>query len=362
MSYRLSSLIAVLALVPAAALADAAPAAPATPAAPKVTIGGLVDSYYELNLGQSQTVVNTLRPFDGTPGFHLNYAELNAIVDAGPAAFRVDLGFGRQTALGTTNLFVQQAFATFKLGSTTLDFGRFVTSAGAEVIESKDNWLYSRSVLFYNAIPYAHNGLRATTPLADGLNLQYGIVNGWDDDANTAGSPPVIGAPAVSGHKVGNVSLAYASEKSPVTLNLNVYAGEEQASTAFRTLVDVVVGYTTGAIGLNLNVDYATQGTGKDATGADLAKATWYGVAGMVRYSADAFKVSGRVEYFDDKDGYRTGTATTYSEATLGLAYPVGTNAELRGELRYDMAKDAVPAYGNEKSLATFTVGAMAWF
>ena len=356
MSYRLSSLIAVLALVPAAALADAAPAAPATPAAPKVTIGGLVDSYYELNLGQSQTVVNTLRPFDGTPGFHLNYAELNGVVDAGPAALRLDLGFGRQTALGTTNLFVQQAYATFKLGSTTLDFGRFVTSAGAEVIESKDNWLYSRSILFYNAIPFAHEGLRATTPLAEGLNLQYGIVNGWDDDATLATST------VVSGHKVGNLSLAYANEKSPVTLNLNVYAGEEQASTAFRTLVDLVVGYTAGPIGLNLNVDYATQGTGTDSTGAAQAKATWYGASAMVRYTADAFKVSGRLEYFDDKDGYKTGTATAYYEGTLGLAYPVGTNAELRAELRYDAAKDAVPAYGDEKSLATFTVGALAWF
>jgi hypothetical protein len=82
----------------------------------------------------------------------------------------------------------------------------------------------------------------------------------------------------------------------------------------------------------------------------------------MARYSADAFKVSGRVEYFDDKDGSRTGTATSYTEGTLGLAYPVGANAELRGELRYDMAKEAVPAYGDSKHLATFTVGALAWF
>jgi hypothetical protein len=368
-SHRLSFLLAVATLMPIQSRADGPPAAataPATPSSPKVTIGGLVDSYYQANLGQSQSVVNTLRPFDGTPGFHLNYAELNGVVDAGPAALRVDLGFGRQTALGTTNLFVQQAFATYKLGATTIDFGRFVTSAGAEVIESKDNWLYSRSILFYNAIPFAHDGLRVTTPVAEGLNLQYGIVNGWDDDAATATSPPVIGTPVVSGHKVGNLSLAYASEKSPLTLNLNVYAGEEQASTAFRTLLDLVVGYTTGAIGLNLNVDYATQGSGTDNVGVAMAKATWYGVAGMVRYSADAFKVTGRLEYFDDKDGYRTGgaggVATSYYEGTLGLAYPIGTSAELRGELRYDMARVAVPAYGDSKELATFTVGALAWF
>jgi hypothetical protein len=354
-SSRLSSLLAVAALVPTIAFADAPPAAPATPAAPKITVGGLVDSYYKANLGKSQTLATAA--FDGAPGFHLNYAELNASVDAGPAALRVDLGFGRPTALATTNFFVQQAYATFKLGSTTLDFGRFVTSAGAEVIETKDNWLYSRSLLFYNAIPYAHNGLRFTTPLMEGLNLQYGIVNGWDDDATN-----VTAAPVVTGHKVGNVSLAYANEKSPLTLNLNVYAGEEQGGTAFRTLVDAVVGYTVGAVGLNLNVDYATQGTGKDLSGADTAKATWYGAAAMVRYTADAFKVSARVEYFDDKDGYKTGTKTAYYEGTLGLGYPVGTNAELRGEFRFDAAKDAVATYGNSKNLATATIGALAWF
>jgi len=355
-SHRLSLLVAVLALVPTVTLAEAPPA---SPAAPKVTMGGLVDSYYELNLDHAQTVVNTLRPFDGTPGFHLNYAELNAAVDAGPAALRVDLGFGRQTALATTNFFVQQAFATFKLGSSTLDFGRFVTSAGAEVIESKDNWLYSRSILFYNTIPFAHNGIRVTTPIASTLNLQYGIVNGWDDDATT--TPTVV-----SGHKVGNVSLAWASEKSPLTVNLNVYAGEEQNSTAFRTLVDAVFGYTVGAIGLNLNVDYATQGTGTDNTGATMAKVSWYGVSGMARYTADQYKIAARLEYFDDKDGYRTGgaggAATSYYEGTVDLIYPLGANAELRGELRYDAAKDPVAAYGDSKHLATFTVGAMAWF
>jgi hypothetical protein len=354
-SKRLSTLIALALLAPIIARAEAA-----APAAPKVTFGGLVDSYYSANLGTSQTVINTLRPFDGTPGLHLGYAEVNASADLGPAALRLDLGFGRFVAPGTTNVLVQQAYATYKLGPTTLDFGRFVTSAGAEVIEAKDNWLYSRSVLFYNAIPFAHNGVRLTAPVAEGLNLQLGLLNGWDDDAGFAPTTDV------SGHKVGNASLAYASEKSPFTFNLNVYAGEEQTSTAFRTLVDVVLGYTAGPMAFNLNVDYASQGSGTDSTGAPTAKATWSGASLMARYTAERYKVTARVEYFDDKDGARTagagGAATTYYEGTLGLAYPVGPNAELRGEVRYDAAKDAVAAYGNEKSLTTFTVGALAWF
>src|SRR5206468_2324174 len=47
------------------------------------------------------------------------------------------------------------------------DAGKFVTPAGAEVIETKDNWNYSRSLLFALAIPYYHMGVRATYNVND---------------------------------------------------------------------------------------------------------------------------------------------------------------------------------------------------
>jgi len=179
----------------------------------------------------------------------------------------------------------------------------------------------------------------------EGLNLQLGVVNGWDDDAltTTTGFGP---------QKVGNVSLAYANEKVPVTFNLNIYAGQEQKNPDFRTLVDGVVGYTTGNLALNLNVDYAKQ------NGA--AGGAWYGAALMARYSAEQLKYSLRGEYFDDKDGFRTGTKAKYYEATAGVAYPVGTNAELRAELRYDSASESV--LDGKKGFTTAQLAALAWF
>ncbi len=47
-----------------------------------------------------------------------------------------------------------------------IDAGKFVTPIGAEVIESQDNWNYTRSTLFGYAIPFYHTGLRATVPSA----------------------------------------------------------------------------------------------------------------------------------------------------------------------------------------------------
>jgi Putative beta-barrel porin-2, OmpL-like. bbp2 len=360
-SNLLRSLVAAAALVPVVALADAppaAPAAPAAPAGPKVTFGGLVDSYASVNLDHTNSIADPIRAFDGTPGLKLAYAELNTTVDAGAAGLRLDLGFA-PVAAGTTNLFVQQAYATYKFGTVAVDFGRFVTSAGAEVIEAKDNWLYSRSILFTWAIPFAHTGARVTIPVSsvDGLSLQLGVVNGWDDDAtSTAGvsllAPKLLPPAAFGPQKVGNLSLAYANEKVPVTFNLNVYAGQEQKNPDFRTLVDAVLGYTAGSLALNLNVDYAKQ------NGA--AGGSWYGGALMARYSTDLLKYSVRGEYFDDKDGFRTGAKAKFYEGTLGAAYPVGTNAELRGEVRYDSASEAV--FNGDKGFTTATLAALAWF
>jgi len=55
---------------------------------------------------------------------------------------------------------------------TEVDFGEFVTSAGAEVIEANSNWNYSRSLLFALATPYYHSGFRASVPVAKSLLLR----------------------------------------------------------------------------------------------------------------------------------------------------------------------------------------------
>ena len=61
------------------------------------------------------------------------------------------------------------------------DFGQFTTSAGAEVIESGDNWNYSRSLLFANAIPYYHFGLRTSIPIGSAFTGGVQVVQGWNN-------------------------------------------------------------------------------------------------------------------------------------------------------------------------------------
>ena len=77
---------------------------------------------------------------------------------------------------------MEQAFGEISLpGNLTLDFGKFTTTAGAEVIEANKNWLYSRSLLF-NAIPLLHTGVRANLKINDMVTVQGSVVNGWNND------------------------------------------------------------------------------------------------------------------------------------------------------------------------------------
>ena len=85
---------------------------------------------------------------------------------------------------------VLQAYVSLKPTNwhgVQVDFGKFVTSAGAEVTETHLNWNYSRSLLFANG-PYYHFGLRTTAPLSKNFTAGVQLVNGWNnvEDNNAA--------------------------------------------------------------------------------------------------------------------------------------------------------------------------------
>src|SRR3990172_8459767 len=122
---------------------------------------GSVDGYYGYNFNKPGTTKNVYRNFDFNHNqFSLNYAEL-AIEQkpdpkSSPFGFRADIGFGdtatwvhsAEPAGSDIYRYLQQAYLSAAKGKVQVDFGKFVTQHGAEVIETKDNWNYSRSLLF----------------------------------------------------------------------------------------------------------------------------------------------------------------------------------------------------------------------
>ena len=140
-----------------------------------IRVSGFVNGSYVYNPESPSSGVNVGRVFDGdSNNFTLNAAEIaiqKVAVPDSPIGFRVDLYAGEDAkgihALGlgqSDDTFdLQQAFVEYSpTDSFVLRAGKFVTLAGAELIESKDNWNVSRGYVFGFVAPYTHTGVRGT--------------------------------------------------------------------------------------------------------------------------------------------------------------------------------------------------------
>src|SRR6266849_3677956 len=199
-----------------------------------VEISGFVDGYYGYNFNKPFNRRNQLRNFDFKNNeFALNLAELVVERKASEDSrfgFRLDLDFGPATDWvhsaepggGDVYKHVQQAYGSFlaPVGKgLQIDVGKFVTWNGAEVIETKDNWNYSRGLLFAWAIPYYHMGVRATYTVNNKVSLMGALVNGWNNVEDN------------NGGKTVGVSLTVKPTKK-LTIIQNYTGGPEQDDSA----------------------------------------------------------------------------------------------------------------------------------
>jgi len=362
---------------PAPVVVETAPMAPVVPvvaATPAktwkdlVTLDGLVDAYYMYNFtGPNSLSPGIGRQFDvNSNTFTLNYAKLGVGVSSDNVGFRADIVYVATAAIiNTANptdfvpdaVLVQQAYATVSpVNNLTIDFGKFVTTAGAEVIEANKNWLYSRSILFFN-IPLLHTGLRLGYKVNDMLALQLSVVNGW----NGAGIAPDVTADKTFGFN------ATITASPALAVYATAYVGKGEAggtiampgsSTDTRFVGDLVVAYTAGALGLNLNFDYVND----QAAGID----GFVGVAAMGRYLVNEhFALAGRGEFVSVGPGAGGGDRINGQEVTVGLAFPMAGRFEFRAEGRFDhssaqvfLNSDGMPS----QSQFTGTGAFLSWF
>lgn len=331
--------IAVMAPAPGAA----APDVPATESVEfpeffrKTEVTGFVDVYYGFSFNHSP-LDNQLRNFDTKPNqFGLNMFEIaleKAPTEDDRIGFRTDLDFGPASELihasepGGQGIFrhVEQAYLSYLApvgNGLQIDAGKFVTPAGAEVIETKDNWNYSRSLLFALAIPYYHFGVRASYPINDKVSVAGYLVNGWNDVVDN-NHRKTLGA---------SVTLKPVSRFSLVA---NYLAGPEQADgDAWRHLFDTTATLTLGPdVALMANYDY-----GKDriaGTGVH-----WQGIAAYARFQMGSkFAVTPRFEWYDDHDGYTTGLTQTLKEFTVTGEHAFGSGLLGRIEYRRDFSDE----------------------
>ncbi len=224
---------------------------------------------------------------------------------------------------------VTQAFVQYASGPLTVIAGKFVTLQGSEVIWTPTNVNASRSILF-GAIPFTHTGVRATWALSDTVSLIAGVNNGWDQltDANK-GKTLELGATL--------------NPIKPLSITLSGYSGKEPTATTegTKSSLNAVASYT---IIDPLSVGLEVLSVSQENAGGGTTKQKYSGVAGYVTYMfTPKFRGVIRAESFDDKDGFKFGTASTkYKEVTLTAAFLASDSFEARIEGRRDQANKTV--------------------
>jgi hypothetical protein len=338
-TYVACSALALAGIAPGYLLAADTPAADAAPAAPVgnklsqildavgLSITGYVSSSFYHSTGDS-----TLHQFDiEHDTFQLDQASVTIAYQPkeGFGAL-VDLTAGEDARVlnaaenGTNSTFnATQAYLQYATGPLTVIAGKFVTLAGAEVIDPTKNANFSRSLLFFSE-PLTHTGVRATYAASDTLSLIVGVNNGWNSTSTSFGS------------KTAELGVAFTPNKI-FSLTAQAYVGKDPSANAERTLVDVVATYNvTSALTVMANVNWGQQDE-QPSTG--LPNQKWDTFAGYLNYAFnDQWRVSLRGEILDDKEGFvtATGVAQKVKEITTTFGYAPVKAFELRAELRYD--------------------------
>ena len=307
--------------------------APAPDFMHSLEVYGLVDGYYTWSFNKTSPQLYNFNVNHNN--FTLSYVELalaKSVTEQSRAGFRVDFGAGDTADLvdsfepgGTDYLkYVQQAYVSYLVPAgkgLTVDFGKFVTPIGGEVIESGDNFNYSRGILFAWAIPYYHMGARVGYAVNDRVSVTGFLVNGWNNVIDNNSAKTVAGSVTVK-----------PNDKTSIIGNYMV--GKEQTpEDGTRNLFDVVVSYSaTDKVSVLGNFDYGHDKVGSDAV-------NWSGLALGVKYQAsDAWAFSPRYEIFKDSDGFSTGIVQTLQEVTLTGEYKTPEGLIARFEFRNDFS------------------------
>jgi hypothetical protein len=300
-----------------------------------------------LNLNRPGAEGETLRNVDlDTNRFNLGAVTFMMEHVGQTFGFHLESGFGKSFDTNVAsdpwsgpNRYVGQAYVTYKPLKgmpLQLDFGKFYTSAGAEVVDPERDYQYSRSLLFVLGDPIYHFGLRASVPVTRTLTAGIQIVNGWDNVVDN-NSGKTVGFTTEWRHTRWSWTNVY-------------YVGPEKVDSnrGSRHLADSVFhfaprsfvhGYIEGLYGYEHKL----------TVGHD----DWYGVAGAVRFLVSKrLSLSPRTEWFSDPAGFRTGEMQHLFETTGTADYRLSRHLIARAEFRHDQSDVPYFERGEDEPLA----------
>ncbi len=310
----------------------------------RVTVSAFVDGAYAFDLNRPPT---RDRSFTTQPARHNEFNVNLAYVDATltgrrvrgrlalQAGTSVQSNYAAEPRQGTVSgdalaRIIQEAYAGYQLTPRLwIDGGIFFSNAGMESWISRDNPVYTRS-LVADYSPYYSTGVRATWQATPAVRVRADVINGWQNISEN--------------NEDKSVGLRVDVAATPTTsLAWYGYAGNEPGSQ--RRLFNGVG--LTSRIADRLDVlaqfDVGGQRRTTEAKSTDI----WYGATVVGRlWASPAWAIVARIERYADAEGVLITTSTNTpfraNGASIGLDVRVDDGALWRTELRGMAADDAV--------------------
>lgn len=353
---------------------------------PEIQIHGFVDGYYSYNLNNPNQVSgldaasvssasipapnNSYRYYDA---YHnqltLSLAELSIQAAFKEVSLLADLDFGTfadlnaaaatpsGTVVDESSKHVGQTVVSYKPENSrwSLDAGKMYSHLGIETVKSKDNFNYSRSILFSYGIPFWHTGVRLGYDLVPGkFQSSIYVYNGWNTQYETNDS------------KTLGVQLKY-TPSNKMTFAYNFIGGPGQADTETQwKTVHEINGAVSFSESFALIADAIFGNQDGVLIGSERRAARWYGaLLGFRQRLNDSTYFSPRYEIYRDENGYTLGgPSQTIQSAVITYGHRISPGLETRFETRGDcsnansFSKDS----GTTKSQVTFLVAGLFSF
>jgi hypothetical protein len=212
--------------------------------------------------------------------------------------------------------------------------GRFFSQYGVESTDTTQNVLASHSYTFIYD-PFTHTGLLTTLKLTDAWWVQNGLAAGSD----------VFLDPAARLTYVGGVKWAPPNGPDSVLFEAIAGPGYFEAKRQFNNpeIIDVVYTHKfSGVLNYSLELLY-----GFETEVPGIGFANWFGAVNyLTEQLSPRLSATGRVEFFDDAQGQRTGFAGVYSAFTAGLNFRPVKDVMFRPEVRFDYNGESRPFEG----------------
>ncbi len=317
-------------------------------AQPVFTYNGFIDEYFQYNTVNN--VAPTDRVFDQSVNtFRTALVFLNLTAQDGNVGGVVDVNIGQTADIIAasdtleqhlnggfpSDTLLEQAYLSYSPTSQlSIDFGKYVTHMGYEVIGTVNNLNYSNSFLFGYAIPFEASGFKATYTFNNQYNVMVDLMNtGWQPEGT-------IGIQRCIGFQLND------NPSSVFGFTINGMGGDDVPNgTSYGGLKEVV----EGIVNFNPTSQYYL---GVDSVYGQAPTSTavrpYTGLAFYTSYALSThWKLAARVERLSDttdETGFNAvvgSVATAVQEGTLTLIHTIGP-LTIKAEFRYDEALNAM--------------------